>query len=69
MATKVAYDRSVEERLCAQLDVISLKVGMDPSTIPQMPPYPDQLSKPWEPDEPPYEEGDEKDDDEDECCV
>ena len=39
MATKAAYDRSVRETLHAQLDAISLRVGVDPSTVPQMPPY------------------------------
>ena len=56
MATKTAYDRSVGETLLAQLDAISLIVGVDSTTIPHMSPYPDQLSKPWEPEEPPYEE-------------
>ena len=63
MTIKVAYDRSVRETLCAQLDAINLRLGLDPTTIPQMPPYPDQLSRPWEPEEPPYED-DEDDEDE-----
>ena len=62
MATKVAYDKSFGLTLCAQLDAISLRVGVDPTTIPQMPPYPDQLCWLWEPEEPPYEE--EEDDEE-----
>ena len=56
MATKAAYDQSVGETLCAHLD--------DPTTIPQVPPYPDQLSKPWEPEESPYDEEDDDDDEE-----
>ena len=39
MVTKAAYDRSVRETLRAQLDAISLRVGVDPTTILQMPPY------------------------------
>ena len=56
MATKAAYDHNVGEALRAQLEAISLTVGVDPSTIPQMPSYLEQLSKPWEPEEPPYDE-------------
>ena len=59
MATKVTYDRSIGETLHAQLDTISLRLGEDPITIPHIPPYLDQLSRPWEPKEPPYEEDDE----------
>ena len=66
MATKAAYDLSVGETLLAQLDAISLRFGVDPSIVPQMPPYLDQLSRPWEPEEAPYKEEDEEDDDEDE---
>ena len=29
-----------------------------------MPPYPDQLSRPWEPEEPPYEEEEDEDEEE-----
>ena len=60
MATKVTYDRSVGETLRAQLDAISLRVGLDPTTIQQMSPYPNQLSQLWELEEPPYK--DEEDD-------
>ena len=56
MVTKVVYDQSVGEMLHAQLNAISLRVGLDPTTIPQMLPCPDQLSRPWEPEEPPYED-------------
>ena len=63
MATKATCDWSTEETLHAQLDVVSLRVGMDPTTIPQMSPYPNQLSRLWELEEPPYED---EEDDEDE---
>ena len=58
MVTKATYDKSAGETL---LDAISLRVGADPSTVPHMPPYLDQLSRPWEPEELPYEEEDEED--------
>ena len=48
----------------AQLDAISLRVGMDPSVVPWMPPYPKQLSQPWELEEPPYNEEDGEDEEE-----
>ena len=60
MLTKAAYNRSVEETLCAQLDAISLRVGLHLTTIPQMSPYPDKLSRPWEAEESPYEDDDEE---------
>ena len=63
MLTKAAYDRSIGETLSIKLYAISLSVGLDPTTMPQMPPFPDQLSQPWEPKAPPYEEDDEKDED------
>ena len=65
MATKAAYDRSVGKTLPAQLDANSLRVGVVPSAVPYMPPYLEQLRRPWEPDEPPYKEDDEEDDNED----
>ena len=61
MATKAAYDRSVREELRAQLEAISLKVGVDPSTAPRMPLYPEQLSRPRELEKPRYEEDDDED--------
>ena len=61
MATKAAYDRSVGEALRALLEAISLRVSMDSSVVPQMLPYPEQLSRPWELEEPPYEEDTEDD--------
>ena len=59
MVTKAAYDRNVCETLHAQLDAISLRISVDPTTILQMLPYPNQLSRPWESEELPYEEDDE----------
>ena len=57
---------AVSERRCVpSLRPLAYRVGMDPSTISQMPPYPKQLSRPWEPEEPPYEEDDEEDNNED----
>ena len=61
MVAKAAYDRSLGEALRAQLDAISLRVGVDPAVVPQMPPYPEQLSRPWESEEPPYDEDEEED--------
>ena len=62
MAAKAAYDRSMGEALHAQLEAISLQVGVDPAIVPQMPPYPEQLTKPWEPEEPSYDDEEEEDD-------
>ena len=61
MLTKVAYDRSVGVTLSVKLDAISLHVGLDPTTTPQMPPFPDQLSRPWKLEALPYKEDDEVD--------
>ena len=61
MLTKVAYDRNIGETLSAKFDAISLHVGLDPVTTPLMPSFPDQLSRPWESEAPPYEEDDEHD--------
>ena len=41
---KVAYDRSVSETLNAMLDQISLRCSVDPTTIPLMPEFPEELS-------------------------
>ena len=65
MATKAAYDRNIGEVLRVKLDAISLRVGVDPVAVPQMPPYPKQLNQPWEPEEPPYEEDEEEDNEDD----
>ena len=64
MMTKAAYDRSVGETLSAKLDAISLRFGLDPTTTSQMPPLPNQLSRPWEPEVLPYEDEDEDEDEE-----
>ena len=50
--------------MCAQLNTIILRDGVDPVTMPEVPPYPNQLTRPWEPEEPPYEEKKEDDDEE-----
>ena len=55
----------MREALCAQLEAISLGVGVDHTVVPRMPLYLEQLTRPWEPEEPPYEE--EKDDDDEEA--
>ena len=60
MAAKAAYDRSMGEAMCARLDALVMNSGVDPSTMPQMPTYPETLTRPWEPEEPPYEEEDEE---------
>ena len=56
MLTKATYDRSVGETLSAKLDAINLRIGLDPNTTPQMPPYPSQFSQPWEPEALPYKD-------------
>ena len=63
MAAEAAYDRSMGEVLRTHLDAISMQVGVDPAVVPHMPPYPEQLTRPWEPEEPPYDEEKEDDDD------
>ena len=61
MAAKAAYDRSMGEAMCAHLDALILNNGVDPASMSQVPTYPDNLTCPWEPEEPPYE-GDEETD-------
>ena len=46
MVTKATYDYNVKKALWAQLDAISLRVGVDPSVVPKMLPYLEQLSFP-----------------------
>ena len=41
---KAAHDHSVSEALCARLNQIGLRCGVDLSTFPPMSPFPDQLS-------------------------
>ena len=62
MVAKAAYDRSMGEAMRARLDALILRNGVDPTTMPEVPTYPENLTHPWEPEEPPYEE--EEDDDE-----
>ena len=50
--------------MCACLDALILRNGVDPATIPEVPAYPENLTRPWEPKEPPYEEDDDEEDDE-----
>ena len=52
------------EAMCAQLDSLVLNSGIDSATMPQVPPYPETLTHPWEPEEPPYEEEEQEEDDE-----
>ena len=62
MAAKAAYDHSMGEAMCAGLDALMLNNGVDPTSMPQVPTYPENLTRPWEPDEPPYEDEEEEDD-------
>ena len=61
MAAKAAYDRSMDEAMCARLDALVLNSGIDPASMPQVPTYWGNLTRPWEPEEPPYEEEEEDD--------
>ena len=63
MVAKAAYDHSMVETMCARLDALILRDDVDPATMPVVPTYLENLTRPWEPEEPPYE--DEEDDDED----
>ena len=65
MAAKAAYDCSMGEAMCARLDAIILRNGVDPVTMPEVPTYPENLTRPWEPEEPPYENKEEEDEEED----
>ena len=56
---KTAHDHGVSKVPCARINQISLLYGMDPSTFPQMTPFPDQLSQPLVPAEPPCQDEDE----------
>ena len=46
---KATYDRSVSETLNAKLNQINLRCNVDPSTIPPMPEFLEELSQSWEP--------------------
>ena len=61
MAAKAAYDRSMGEAMCARLDALILNNGVDPSSMPQVRIYPKNLTCPWEPEKPSYEEEEEDD--------
>ena len=50
------------EAMCARLDALVVNNGVDLTTMPQMPVYPENLTRPWEPKEPPYEDDEEADD-------
>ena len=65
MAVKAAYDRNMGETMCAHLNALILWNGVDPAMMPEVPTYPENLTRPWEPDEPPYDEEDEEDEEED----
>ena len=56
---KAAYDRNVSEVVNAKLDQISLQCDVDPTTVPPMPAFLEELSKPWEPSEQPYDDEEE----------
>ena len=62
MVAKAAYDRNMGEAMCACLDALILNSGVDPMSMPQVPTYPDNLTCPWELEEPPYEDDGETDD-------
>ena len=55
MAAKAAYDRHIGEAMCVRLDAIILRNSVDLEIMPEVPPYPENLIKPWELEEPPYE--------------
>ena len=65
MAAKAVYVRSMGEAMCAQLDALILNSGVDPASMPQLPIYPKNLTHPLEPEEPPYEDEEEGDEDDD----
>ena len=65
MVAKATYDRSMGEALCARLDALILRNGVDPTTMPEVPTYPNHQTKPCEPEELPYEEEDDEDEEED----
>ena len=65
MVAKVAYDRSMGEAMCVCLDALILRNGVNPATMPEVPTYPENLTRPWEPEETPYEEEEEDDKEDD----
>ena len=56
MLQKAVYDRSVSETLSVKLDQINLHVGLDPATMPLMPPFLDELNRTQTTEELPYKE-------------
>ena len=62
MAAKADYDHSMGEAMCAFLDALILRNDVDPTTMPEVPTYAENLTGPSELEELPYEE--EEDDDE-----
>ena len=50
------------ETMCARLDALVLNSGVDPVSLPQVPIYLENLTHPWEPEEPPYENEEEEED-------
>ena len=60
-AAKAAYNLSMGEAMCARLDALILNNGVDLTSMPQVPIYPENLTHPWEPEESPYEDEDEDD--------
>ena len=65
MAAKAAYDRRMGEAMCTRLDAFILRDYVYLATMPEVPTYPENLTRPWEPEEPPYEEEEEEDEEED----
>ena len=64
MAAKATYDRLMGVALCTWLDAIIPQNVVDPVTMPEVSHYPEQLTKPWEPKDPPYDEEMEDDNEE-----
>ena len=56
MVAQAAYECNMGEAMCARLDALVLNSGVDPASMPQVPTYTENLTRPWEPEEPPYEE-------------
>ena len=65
MAAKAAYDCSMGEAMCARLDALILRNGVDFAMIPEVTTYLENLTRPWNVEEPPYEEEEQEDDEED----
>ena len=60
MAAKAAYDHRMGEAMCVRLDALIMRYGVDPTTMPEVPTYLENLTRPWEAEEPrpPYGRGD-----------